>query len=209
MDGRSSIGVRRILADATDRAHQALHTHEWISRLAADDLRLEDYAYLLGAYLVFFERIEHARREANFYAELTVEPAIAALRADLAELDETPRRSNPSILSKATTRAELLGKLYVLHGSGFGGRFLSTKVHQSLPHAPRQYLGTGTDCDVWRQLVRELETFSADPAGLAILVQSADQTFRSFGRFVTSYCEGFQNNPAIVFRTRVQDPVQA
>ncbi len=182
--------ARRVIADETCAVHQSLHQHPWISRLTLSSLEMQDYRTLLAAYYQFFSLIEQARQRNNAYDTLSVEDCLAALHADLVALDALPPASEGK-LAFLDTKEKVLGSLYVMHGSGFGGRQMNRNIEQVLPDTPRSFFGKSTNPAVWRQLNLELDIISTDREALEDLIVASKQTFARFGEFITCYCERF------------------
>lgn len=180
--------TRRIIAKATHEEHLLLHSHPWISRLTQSPLHPNDYTLLLSAYYQFFKRIEESRLRCGAFESLSVEISIAALHKDLQELDALPDGETRAF-SFLNTKEKVLGALYVMHGSGFGGRQMNANIQQELPDAPRHYFGQTSNSTLWQELVRSLDEVAKRPASQQILIVSVAETFSAFGGFVTTCCE--------------------
>lgn len=183
-------GTRRVIADETYAVHQSLHQHPWISRLTLSSLDMQDYRTLLAAYYQFFSLVEQARQRNDAYDALSVGDCVAALQADLVSLDALPPASERE-LTFLDTKEKVLGSLYVMHGSGFGGRQMNINIQQVLPDMPRSYFEKSTDPAVWRRLNLELDIIGTDRAALEELIVASKKTFECFGEFTTRYCERF------------------
>ena len=181
--------VRQALAGRTREAHERLHVHPWIASLASSTLTVERYRLVLGAYRAYFEHVESERARLGLLPGLSLRGASRALASDLAALDgDRHPRVRPDG-PRFEDAPSLLGALYVLHGSGFGGRVLGARVRATLPEAPRAYLVGGTPPALWRRLEDELERLRDDEVARERLVRSAADTFDAFGRFVSRFCE--------------------
>ncbi|MEP2641516.1 biliverdin-producing heme oxygenase [Roseobacter sp.] len=181
--------IRKVIAAATDDAHQMLHRHAWISRLIAPSLHLQDYTRLLAAYYQFYLSVEHARACTRSYDTLSVRGAIAALHADLTALGAVPETSSAPDLSYLDTAPKVLGALYVMHGSSFGARQMRSNIKRVLPDAPRAYFETPTASPIWHHLTTQLDATGGTSSTRDTVITAANQTFVRFGAFVTFRCE--------------------
>ena len=178
--------MRDRLAALTRPDHEALHDHPWIARLAHADLRVEHYRAILRAYWGFFRHVETARMHHGSWAQLSLADPITDLWADCTGLGVTEA---PCVDDYWLAEPmEVLAALYVVHGSGFGGRVLGRGVAAALPGAPRAYLCRGTSPDLWRRLIAELDRHSSDAPAADALLQGTRRCFRAFGRHVTISC---------------------
>ena len=178
------------MAKATADAHAALHDHPWVSRLTLPGLTVQTYRRILSAYHIIYSEVEARRVAADVYAALSLGTAVSALAADISALGKGRARCECPVISDAMGPVEILGALYVLHGSGFGARVLNASVARNLPTAPRAYLAVGTSPDLWRQLKGALQVFAGDTEKLEKLIESANATFHRVGQLVTDLCEG-------------------
>ncbi len=181
--------VRQMLAERTRQAHETLHEHPWIASLVDPGLTIGRYCTVLGAYHGFYNHVVEACSGHELPASLSLAPARDRLNYDLDCLNRY-HQDNPQIPVELTVDGpvELLGALYVLHGSGFGATILNRNVRRVLPDAPRHFLGSGTARESWQQLILELECFSRDDLAREKLFNSASATFYAFGSHVTRYC---------------------
>jgi heme oxygenase len=184
------ISVRRSLAIATAEEHERLHDHPWIASLLEPGLTADRYCLIMSAYLEFFQSLEELRLGMNALAECSLRSNIEALRRDTIGGESYCRPMVQIDLAHvALSRDALLGALYVVHGAGFGARTLLNAVQTALPGAGVSYLSGGTAPQLWRALLAELERLADAPWRQQDLCDSAAETFVSFGRFVTDYCE--------------------
>ena len=180
--------VRQKIATFTQRDHECLHTHAWISRLASPDITVAHYQLVLSAYQGFFARCELQRQQLDMFRELSLAPAIQRLESDTSKsIDLSATR--PPVQIGAVTVPDVLAALYVLHGAGFGARTLNANIRKSLPQAPRHYLSSGTSSETWRQLVSHLDACRGDTAMVTKLCDAAGNTFRRFGAHVSRVCD--------------------
>ncbi|NNK15684.1 MAG: biliverdin-producing heme oxygenase [Sulfitobacter sp.] len=192
----SESDVRQALAEATAPAHRALHVHPWIARLNAPDLSVQVYRQILSAYYSIYAEVEARRVAADVYVGLGLGPAVSALAADISAL-EMGRATRWYPVSAAWMEpVEILGALYVLHGSGFGARVLNASIARNLPAVPRNYFALGTSPILWRNLKGALQAFADKPAGQEKLIESANATFLRVGQAVTRHCEERTDSPA-------------
>lgn len=190
MDDRQTMSVRRRLAIATARQHESLHSHPWIASLTEADLTYERYSLILSAYLRFFQAVEGSRARMGAFPACGLSSSIEALSRDTEGCHPLSSQAvRADVAHVEGSRDAMIGALYVLHGAGFGARTLCAAVMTTLPEAECGYLSAGTPPKLWRSLLAELERLADSPVREERLVDSAAQTFASFGRFVTSFCE--------------------
>ncbi|ASJ75684.1 biliverdin-producing heme oxygenase [Granulosicoccus antarcticus] len=182
--------VRQVLATRTRQAHEALHEHPWIASLLDPELTISGYCTVLGAYHGFYQHVQEACSVHSIKSGLSLALARDRLKYDLDCLHQY-HQNKPQIPVELIVEepAELLGALYVLHGSSFGASILNKNVRRVLPDAPRHFLGSGTTRESWQQLINELEQFRGDDLAREKLINSASATFHAFGSHVTRYCE--------------------
>lgn len=191
MDDRQSMSVRRKLANATAQPHESLHSHPWIASLTDPDLTCERYSLVLSAYLRFFQAVEGVRVRMGAFTECALNSNIEALSRDTEGCYPLYSDAVHADLTHAEGSCDaLIGALYVVHGAGFGAKTLGAAVMTNLPGAKCEYLSAGTSPKLWRSLLAELERLGGSPARQEVVFDAAAQTFASFGRFVTSFCEG-------------------
>lgn len=187
--------VRQALAEATAPAHRALHVHPWIARLNAPDLSVQVYGQILLAYYSIYTEVEARRVAADVFAGLGLGPAVSALAADISALGKRKATRWCPVSAAWTEPVEILGALYVLHGSGFGARVLNASIARNLPAVPRNYFALGTSPILWRKLKGALQAFADEPAGQEKLIASANATFLRVGQAVTRHCEDRTDTP--------------
>jgi len=185
-----------MLATRTRKVHLVLHRHPWISLLGSPALTLWQYGAILSAYHRFHVHVDMTAAENASAPALSLRPARERLKADIDCLDlhEDSGLANPVPLSLSSSR-QVLGALYVLHGSSFGASVLNRNVRKVLPAAPRHYLGAGADRDCWEQLNQELERHSEDELARHDILDGARATFQAFGEHVTRHCESILPAP--------------
>jgi heme oxygenase len=179
-----------LLRARTRAAHARIETVPALARLVADDLTMAEYVAVLRSMHAF-----HAALEPAIAGELADVPAAAALldggrmRAlaeDLAWFGAPGLP--PSPVSLPSGRAAALGALYVVEGSGLGGRVIARRVAASLRVTPGRggnfYGGLGADAarTRWRHLCDLLEHFDLREETAADLIDGAIATFRCLER---------------------------
>lgn len=98
------------------------------------------------------------------------------LSADLADLGAASPAAAASPVALGSPAA-MLGAIYVLEGSRFGGAVLARRLP---PEAPARFLGGEADPAVWRALVAALDRHLHDPAALDAAVVAARAVFAAF-----------------------------
>jgi heme oxygenase (biliverdin-IX-beta and delta-forming) len=99
-----------------------------------------------------------------------------AIRADLADLGETPPPTRAMALDPGD--APLWGAVYVLEGSRLGGSLLARQVPAGLP---RRYLGQGLHAPgAWRDLLARLDGSVQHRQDVDLATASALAVFRRF-----------------------------
>ncbi|MEO0372491.1 MAG: biliverdin-producing heme oxygenase [Pseudomonadota bacterium] len=161
--------VRSFLATKTGAEHQALHDHPLFSKLVSEALAAEEYSACMEAQLRAFRAIEAAREGLNAHAGFTLAPQIAALSEDL----QHPDPSDDAL--DLRTADEVLGALYVAHGSQFGRAVIRRAVQANLPGEPRAYFDLPTDAAGWRAFLQAME--ATDPGQSGAVLRGATLAF--------------------------------
>jgi heme oxygenase len=133
---KSQSSVRNRLREATHDAHHALHVHPLLARLQSPDLT---FAELRASATVSFEVIEVVEAERNrrgIWPELSLSDHLADLRMDL-KLQYKPSPFAGPITFNG--EADLIGALYVIHGSALGGTMLAKATKAVFPNAPKSF----------------------------------------------------------------------
>lgn len=144
--------VRSFLATKTGAEHQALHDHPLFSKLVSEDLTSAEYMACLDAQFRAFRAIEDARQRLDAHREFTLVPQITALSDDLRH---PPDPGQDTLLFD--TPDEVLGALYVAHGSQFGRAVIRQALQANLPDEPRAYFNMPTDAPGWRTFLQVME----------------------------------------------------
>jgi len=161
--------ARARLADATRTIHEALHHDPVLSVLTRPGLTPASYAHALTAFQEFFTGIEAARRAQVAF------PAFSLAGECQALFNDTGETSNARFALGDQT--EVLGTLYVAHGSAFGKGTFRTHVTTALPHLPHFFVLRRSTPAVWRDLVAELDAAAQVPGGLEHLETGAHKAF--------------------------------
>ncbi len=175
--------VRQKLVRETSAAHEALHVHPLLGRVADVTIDPATYHLALAANRIAFEGIEERRSHLQVWPEFSVAQDIEALSRDLCS------HACPSVeLDVPDLRRDthLLGALYVLHGSGFGARVISRNIKTVLPGVSVSYFSRARDPRVWRRLVAELESHANSPGRVDEVTYGAQVTFEFIDQVATS-----------------------
>ncbi|MEM7732359.1 MAG: biliverdin-producing heme oxygenase [Pseudomonadota bacterium] len=143
--------VRSFLATKTGAEHQALHDHPLFSKLISEDLTTSEYMACIDVQFRAFGAIEAVRVRLEAYGEFSLKPQIAALAEDL----DHPDMSRDAL--RFTMPDQVLGALYVAHGSQFGRAVIRRALQKNLPNAPRAYFDMPTDAKGWRVFLQAME----------------------------------------------------
>lgn len=148
--------VRSFLATMTGEEHQALHDHPLFSKLVSEDLTAGEYMACIAAQHRAFQGTEAARQRLNAHEDFTLMPQISAMSDDLG----TPSDAAPALPLRSAD--EVLGALYVAHGSQFGRAVIRRALQANLPQEPRAYFDMPTDAGAWRSFLQEMEATQPD-----------------------------------------------
>lgn len=185
-------GARRLLASATKAIHEELHNHPLVSRLLVPDLKAVEYDACLRINLCFFSQIEDARVALNAFESCCLGASVRTLLSDVKWMEDfVPvdiRPSQPDI-TISFHADEILGALYVAHGSQFGRQMMAKAVARSLPHAPQTYLSLTSDMARWRKLELLLDGVQADQAAFGQVEKGAHKAFDLFKKIADHYGE--------------------
>jgi heme oxygenase len=187
--------LSQTLKERTLTAH-----HELEKKLVAKmrDLgSLADYAKLLQLFHTYFGGLEQLIAA---FVDETILPDYAARRKSTAIVEdlitlEAPVPPVTTDLPEVNNTAQALGALYVMEGSTLGGRhirkMLARQLHMGEDHATSFFGGYGEDTErMWQEFKSALDRLSS-PAADPVIVESANQTFRTFSRLFDNY---YQNN---------------
>ncbi|MDB5720422.1 MAG: hypothetical protein JWP15_1040 [Alphaproteobacteria bacterium] len=168
------MSVRAALRDATAPAHEEVDGI--FSRF--DLSRPGSYRRFLRAQASALLPVESALDQAGAGEVLDDWPSrrrARSLRDDLAALGAAPPASvDPPVFSGPPA---VLGGLYVLEGSRFGGTLLSRSVP---PGMPRAFLGARSYPLRWRKLLEEMERLLYRHDQVAAAVEAAVAVFACF-----------------------------
>ncbi|MFK8083815.1 MAG: biliverdin-producing heme oxygenase [Granulosicoccus sp.] len=182
--------IRKALAEHTRIAHETLHTHHWISRLASPTLTFEQYHLVLHAYLHFYRHIELERRRLGEFDQFSLHDAVTCLESDTACISSLDRDDLPGTQKiRLKNDHSALGALYVLHGARFGAAIMNKQVSKSLPESSRKFLQNSTPLQQWKNLTDAIESTGTVKSARQDLFSGANETFSAFGSHVTEHCE--------------------
>ena len=187
--------LSKTLKERTLTAHQELEK-KLVAKMR-DLGSLADYAKLLQLFHTYFGALE---QHVSAFVDETILPDCAARRKSTAILEDLITLDAPvppvtTELPEISNTAQALGALYVMEGSTLGGRhirkMLARQLHMDEDHATSFFGGYGEDTDrMWENFKSALDRFSS-PAHDRVIVESANQTFRTFSRLFDNY---YQNN---------------
>ncbi len=172
------VPVRRQLAQDTCAAHQALHAHPVFGALDAPGVRMVHYRAFLAAMAAVHRLVERQRQIRGLFPELALTEASCALDTDVAASGaQAALALVPALPPTQGGAADLLGALYVLHGSRYGHGQLHRNVLARLPGAPQAFLALRPSRATWSQLCDALEVAGRSPAGRQALSTAAARAF--------------------------------
>lgn len=163
------------LRDATAASHQGVDT-----AFAGFDLaETSGYGAFLATQLACVRPLEAALTAAGAGTLLPDWPTrhrAPLLEADLAELGALPPpRDEPS--PRLAGAGAVLGAIYVLEGSRFGGATLARRL---APSAPARFLGAAAHPQAWRTLIAGLDHHLAPKPELEAAIAAARAVFAAF-----------------------------
>lgn len=166
--------VRDRLADATREIHETLHVHPL--SLALLEARDQDtITAALRAALIFNRTLEMQRRRNDCWHKLGLDSALNALHKDLGESTATER-----VDMTLTTPHQVLGALYVAHGSQFGRQQIRAAIERRSEIPTPNYYAMPVDRAGWQTLIGALEQAGADEMGFRALMRGADSAFSAY-----------------------------
>jgi heme oxygenase (biliverdin-IX-beta and delta-forming) len=194
--------VRARLRHATADIHENLHQHPAFTRLMAGILTMPEYSALLGRLYGFHWPLEISLRAVSG-RQLgepvgPIDPATRKtallLHADLLHLGVSQPEIDAIPLCDAlpaiASPEEVVGCLYVIEGSGLGGKVMARKLDRLLgahDRAGRQFLMGQAEADPlhWPLFCRWLEAWAAG-RDLVAITRSARRTFESMETWLRS-----------------------
>ena len=179
------MNARTRIAEATRDVHEALHHHPHIGLLTSDKLTESTYRTILNAYTAFYKAAEIRRTELEVWDHFSLQTAVAALEKDTNHAEVS---MNSVDFTWVEGPLDCLAVLYVLHGSGMGGRQIARHVSKRLPGVPISFLRSGMDVPVWKHLLETLNVSADHPSACSKVIDAARKTFQQFGAWVTLYC---------------------
>lgn len=166
--------VRNRLADATREIHEALHVHPL--SLALLEARDQDtITAALHAALSFNHALEMQRQNHGCWPALELGDSLRALAIDLGSI-----RQAIHITLRLDSPHQVLGALYVAHGSQFGRQQIRAAIERHSEMATPNYYAMPVDRIGWQTLIDALEQAGADEIGFQALVQGAHSTFSAY-----------------------------
>jgi heme oxygenase len=171
------------------------------ARLKLRDATASDHAAVDSAYAAFELSRPPAYRaflEAQYACVLPLESALTdagagrlfeswpasrragLIAADLAEMG-APRRCapEPAFMPILRETADVLGALYVLEGSRFGGAVLARRLRQGMP---ARFLSDASDPHIWRSLITLMDRHLSSESAFAAALVAARAVFAAFER---------------------------
>ncbi|WMS42788.1 biliverdin-producing heme oxygenase [Acuticoccus sp. MNP-M23] len=151
---RSNNSVRHRLRAATEDLHQGLHRHPLLSRLLAADLTIDELRACAAVSFAAIEIVEAERARRAIWPELSLADRLSVLRM------ESDRRNEASLADGGALiegEPELLGALYVVHGSAIGGGILFKRVGKLFPEVARSVFQP-QDPAAWKYLCTLIES---------------------------------------------------
>jgi heme oxygenase len=175
---QSQAGAARLkLRAATAPDHAAVDD----AYSAFDLSRPADYRAFLEAQSACLEPLEDALTAAGaerLLADWRGRRRAPLLAADLAELGGArDAAARPAFTIALHEPAALLGALYVLEGSRFGGAVLARRLPAA---APARFLGAPSEPHAWRALVSAMDRHLGSEPALAAAVAAARAVFAAF-----------------------------
>jgi heme oxygenase (biliverdin-IX-beta and delta-forming) len=171
------------------------------ARLKLRDATAPDHAAVDSAYAAFDLSRPPAYRaflEAQYACVLPLESALTdagagrlfdswpssrragLIAADLAEMGAQRRCApEPAFMPILREPADVLGTLYVLEGSRFGGAVLARRLH---PGMPARFLSNASDTNLWRSLVTLMDRHLSSESAFAAALIAARAVFAAFER---------------------------
>jgi len=180
-----SVQVRQVLREATATAHQRLHDHPVLAPL--NTAAVTRVQYIRGLTALYGLHAAADRALAGQWPERASRAAVIAV--DLQALGVDPGRlAAAGTLPDCETAAALLGKRYVVDGSGFGTRSMAANIQRALD------LGAGSGAGFfhgeaidqageWRRLLGWLEALAA-PEERGQACDAAVATFTGIERWL-------------------------
>jgi len=188
--------VRQRLRDATAPVHEAMHSNRSFASLIEGKLTIHEYRTLLARLYGFHFALERqlCAVPPSVLGDINVRgrERSAGLKADLSflgmrpqEIDQLPLCDTRALLE---SHVELLGCLYVIEGSGLGGKVLARKLDSLLGEKTtegRQFFSgrPAPDRLSWPELCGLLEG-QAEHGDIGLMVASAERTFLALANWL-------------------------
>ena len=181
-------GVERLqlaLRRATRESHHVIDHHPLMAPLVRSDLTRLEYTTALLAldwlYAPLQDELAAAIGESGGGFELA--DRVAWLQADLVALGATALRPQPPWTPpRLSSRAELVGALYVIEGSTLGGQVIARRIEASLgltaTSGARFFNGWGAETETrWQRFWDFAGTKCANETGMALATATATALF--------------------------------
>jgi heme oxygenase len=197
--------MRARLKQATEVAHERLHSHDGFAAAAAGTISRADYrdllARLYGFHAPFDARMAQAPAELAAALELPERARAGLIAADLQGLGADPAAIAALPLCaeapEMRTEGDYLGALYVVEGSTLGGQLIARALEPTVGENRRFFLGHGGENSrLWRSFVAQLDRLDASPAEAAAAERAALAAFAAFERWMTPWRGAYPRTPA-------------
>ena len=180
--------VAEVLRSATEHLHRALHEHPLIDDLLTSP-SLQNYQAVLEGFHRYYEIAEPiivgSARELGFAEQYPVAQREKWLRADLKSLGchlegFSSSRVNVPVV-KLRSVADLVGCLYVVHGSALGGRTILRMISSlTIGRSCQFFTGEGEKIAVrWKEFQHFADCTCGSEQAKNNAIIAAKQTFRS------------------------------
>lgn len=185
------------LKTETNSLHRQIEENEYAAAIMNNSLTMDQYKEYLIKFHGFVKPVEErlsvfnrpsgtALNDASRNKTDWLERDLLALGLDELEIKGLPQcRELPNL----STRARVLGCLYVLEGSTLGGQMITRKLSQYLPIVPdhngHYFNGYGTQTkERWQEFREELTGAADGPDAADQMIQAAQETFVLLNRWI-------------------------
>lgn len=176
------------LIEKTQAIHTALHTNPAILQLLGPELATKDYANILSCYYRFINTIESRRKTSKNWAQFSLENELTYLANDLENLDVNPINIATLDSNWIQNRYQLLGALYVFHGSKAGSSIMSSTIKKYNPHFPCQFLSIKSNQQQWKILMLTINAIAENSDSGQLLTEATLDTFKMFDTHLKEMC---------------------
>jgi heme oxygenase len=192
-----------LLKIQTDGHHQSIETVKRFGRMFSPDYTLAEYTELLQKFYGFFKPLEATfQAHPDWVQGLEVSSFILAerLRTPLLEKDllalglsseQVAQLPVCKKLPELTSKAQMMGCLYVLEGSTLGGQGIAKKLSAALQLTPEKglafYTGHGPETmPKWKAFKGVLDSAFSVEDDLASIAQTAGATFEALADWMNA-----------------------